>query len=129
VIVSHSTLRFGRLPGRETADPLRGVGETPFSVRIVRLRATDDRSPHRHPFSQEFIYVIRGRGTHWQDGEGRPLGEGDSAIVAPGVAHATVPDPGTSMELVCFFPHPDLPHNSEELREISIRDRRWVRAT
>jgi hypothetical protein len=32
----------------------------------------------------------------------------------------TVPDPGTDMELICFFPHPDLDDNIEELEDMIV---------
>jgi quercetin dioxygenase-like cupin family protein len=89
-------------------------------MRIVRLTGTGSRSPHRHPHSQEAIYVISGRGTLWEDGEAQRFEAGDCALIAAGVPHATIPDGGTSMELVCFFPHPDLNTNLDELEDIVI---------
>jgi hypothetical protein len=31
-----------------------------------------------------------------------------------------LPDPGTAMELICFFPHPDLDNNIEELEDMIV---------
>ncbi len=39
------------------------------------------------------------------------MGPGDTVLVPAGVAHATIPDAGETMELVCFFPHPNLQDN------------------
>jgi quercetin dioxygenase-like cupin family protein len=89
-------------------------------MRVVRLEGTGRRSPHRHPRSQEAIFVVEGAGYLWEDGVGARFEAGDCALIEAGVAHATVPDPGTSMELVCFFPHRDMKDNVEELEHVTI---------
>lgn len=124
MILSGDGFRFRRLPGRATADPLEGAAPDGFAMRIARLDGNERRSPHRHPFSQEAIFVVSGAGTLWEDGEARRFVQGDSALIEPGVAHATVPDPDTTMELVCFFPHPDLPANTEEVPDIVVNEGR-----
>jgi quercetin dioxygenase-like cupin family protein len=110
------------LPGRVSADPFEGVATQGFSMRVVRVGA-GTRSPHRHPHSQEAIFVVEGTGMLWEDGVTRRFEAGDCALIETGVAHATVPDPGTGMELVCFFPLADLEHNLEELGDMVIGDR------
>ena len=60
------------------------------------------------------IYVQTGTGRVFIEGEWHPVVPGDVVRVPPGLAHATVPDEGVDMELVCFFPHPDLAANSED---------------
>lgn len=110
-VVGHADLRFEQLAGRTSADPLAGMGAA-SSVRIVRLRATPDRRAHVHPRSEEIVYVIAGSGSVWIDGVTEPVEAGDVIRIPPGAAHATVPD--ADMELVCFFPDPDLASNSTE---------------
>jgi quercetin dioxygenase-like cupin family protein len=119
VIVARSTLRFLQLAGRASADPFAGRATEAMSVRLVRVDA-GRRSPHRHPHSQEVIYVARGTGVLWEDGRSQPVGPGDCALIATGVPHAAIPDAGTTMELVCFFPHPDPDANIEELEDIVV---------
>jgi quercetin dioxygenase-like cupin family protein len=63
------------------------------------------------------MYVVSGTGHLWRDGGFHRVKEGDCIAVAPGVAHATLPDPGTQMQLVCFFPDGDLATNLEELQD------------
>jgi quercetin dioxygenase-like cupin family protein len=121
VIVSDARRQFARLSGRDSADPFAGMPAEGLSMRIVRLTGTGTRSPHRHPLSQEAIYVISGRGALWEDGQLQSFEAGDCALIEAGVPHATIPDGGTSMELVCFFPHPDLNANLEELEDTVIR--------
>ncbi|MQB02270.1 MAG: cupin domain-containing protein [Actinobacteria bacterium] len=82
-------------------------------MRVVRLSGDRRRSAHAHPHSYEVIHVVRGRGALWEDGVATPVSGGDTALIPPGVPHATIPDPGTDMEVVCFFPHPDLSSNIE----------------
>lgn len=117
MILSRSEdLEFVSLPGRLSADPFAGWAEAEgMSVRVVRITAHGPRSPHRHPRSAEAVYVVAGRGRAWIDGETARVAEGDAFLVPRGTPHVTVPDSGSSLSLVCFFPDGDLPSNTEEL--------------
>jgi quercetin dioxygenase-like cupin family protein len=126
MIIEHDALRFEVRPGRESADPLAGAGAD-FTVRIVRLSSGAVRWAHRHPLSVELLHVCRGRGVLWEGGVERRFEQGDTALVPVGVPHATVPDAGTDMELICFFPHPDLDANIEELEEMIVNADRGSR--
>jgi quercetin dioxygenase-like cupin family protein len=119
VIVPKHEHRFVDLGTRLVADPLDQAAPSGFSVRVVHLEHRR-RSPHLHPHSQEAIYVVRGEGLLWEDGVARPFGAGDCALIEAGVPHATVPHPGTDMELLCFFPHPDPGANTRELGDVVI---------
>ncbi len=103
---------YADLPGRRSGDPLAG-SPTSSSLRIVELAPTPGRRPHRHPHSEEVVYVRSGRGVVWIDGEVSEVGPGTVVVIPIGAAHATIP--AEPMELVCFFPHPDLAGNIEEL--------------
>jgi quercetin dioxygenase-like cupin family protein len=70
------------------------------------------------------MYVVSGKGRLWENGEERRIEAGDCALIEAGVPHATLPEPGTTMQLVCFFPHPDLNANIEELEHIIISSAR-----
>jgi quercetin dioxygenase-like cupin family protein len=120
VIVSRSTYDYVQRPGRLVVDPFEGMKHDAFSVRVVKLDGNNRRTPHLHPDSQEVIYVVRGEGMLWEDGKSQRFVEGDCALVDAGVPHATVPDTGTKMELVCFFAHPDLLASTQELPDISV---------
>ena len=116
MVVTSSELDFRPLPGRSAADPFTGIDAGGgMSMRVVHLDAGATRSPHRHPHSHEAIYVVEGRGHFWENGRARRVSEGDCVLVAPGVPHATVPDRDAAMTLVCFWPHPDLTSNIEEI--------------
>ena len=115
IVRRFADLDFRELPGRLSADPLADGGAAGTSVRIVRIEGSSPRAPHRHPRSAEVVYVAEGTGRAWQDGEVRPVAAGDTVLVPRGAAHATIPDQGGSLLLVCFFPDPDLATNLEEL--------------
>jgi quercetin dioxygenase-like cupin family protein len=115
VIFRAQDYQFVARSGRLAADPLTEVHERTFEMRIVRLSRDPNRTAHRHPASPEVIYVVRGSGRVWMDGRSERVAPGDTVLVPAGSAHATVPDEDVEMELVCFWPHPDLGSNIEEL--------------
>jgi quercetin dioxygenase-like cupin family protein len=119
-VVRRDELRFVELPGRASADPLAllaGAEGSGLSVRIVRMDARPGRRPHRHPHSVEVVHVLDGTGTAWLEGRRTAVGPGDTFLIPTGAAHATLPDPGSTLELLCVFPHVDLGANLDELEE------------
>jgi quercetin dioxygenase-like cupin family protein len=113
-VVPAGALRFHELPGRLSADPLPPGVAVGCSARVVRI-APGPRTPHRHPHSAEVVYVVSGAGTAWEDDVPTAVGPGDVLVVPPGMPHATVATGTSDLVLVCFFPHPDLAANIEEL--------------
>jgi len=115
-VVRGTGLDFLGLPGRRSADPLRGAGvdDTGASVRVVRI-APGPRTPHVHLLSAEIAYVVGGTGTAWEGDESTDVGPGDLLVVPRGVPHATVATGPAELVLVCFFPHPELADNLHEL--------------
>jgi quercetin dioxygenase-like cupin family protein len=107
-------LDFAQLPGRLSADPLPPGLDVGASARIVYI-APGPRTPHVHPLSAEVVYVAAGTGTAWEDDVATRVGEGDLVVIPPGVPHATVASGTSDLVLVCFFPHPDLAANIQEL--------------
>ena len=64
-----------------------------------------------------------GHGTTFISGTPHRVEPGDVIHIPAGALHATVPDTGEHVELVCFFPHPDLSHNVEESEtELTIEE-------
>ena len=113
-VVPGGSLEFGALPGRFSADPLPPGLDVGVSARIVRI-APGPRTPHVHPLTAELSYVAGGTGTAWEGDVATEVGEGDLVVVPAGVPHATVASGTSDLVLVCFFPHPDLAANLEEL--------------
>ncbi|MGY1809431.1 cupin domain-containing protein [Blastococcus sp. SYSU D00669] len=113
-VVRAGQLDFVPLPGRTSADPLPAGLAVGASARVVRI-APGPRTPHVHPYSAELVYVVSGTGTAWEDDVPSAVGAGDLVVVPPGVPHATVASGTSDLVLVCFFPHPDLRANLQEL--------------
>lgn len=114
-VVKAAELEFAELPGRAAANPLpAGFGDGACTVRVVRI-PPGARTPHRHPHSVEVVYVAEGRGTAWEDGHPTPVQAGDMMTIPVGVAHATAAADDGELLLVCFFPHPTMDGNVEEL--------------
>jgi quercetin dioxygenase-like cupin family protein len=114
-VVGPDELVFRDFPGRSTADPFQVEGGGASTVRQVVIEHVQTRSPHRHPHSEEIVFVVSGRGRVWLDGTFHEVGPGTWYRIPRGTPHATMADPGETMSLVCFFPHDDLSSNIEEL--------------
>jgi quercetin dioxygenase-like cupin family protein len=114
-VVRPDDLVFQDFPGRSTADPFKVAGQGASTVRQVVIEHVESRSPHRHPHSEEVVYVVSGRGRVWLDGTFHDVGPGTWYRIPTGLPHATVADPGERMSLVCFFPHDEFASNIEEL--------------
>jgi quercetin dioxygenase-like cupin family protein len=114
-VVGPEELVFRDFPGRSTADPFHIAGKGASTVRQVVIEHVEKRSPHRHPNSEEVVYVVSGRGRVWLDGTFHAVGPGTWYRIPMGAPHATLADSGQTMSLVCFFPHDDFASNIEEL--------------
>lgn len=114
-VVGPGELEFRDFPGRSTSDPFRIAGQGESTVRQVVIEHVPSRSPHRHPRSEEIVFVVAGTGNVWLDGTYHPVGPGSWYRIPKDTPHATMADPGERMSLVCFFPHNDFAKNIEEL--------------
>ncbi len=112
-VIGGAQVEFTELPGRHSGDPLQNLGAA-SSLRVSRPERTASRLAHVHPHSEEVIYVKSGSGAVYIEGEFHRIEPGDTVLVPAGAAHATVPDAGSEMELICFFPHPNLQDNIQE---------------
>ncbi len=113
-VVRDDSLRYAELPGRLSADPLSAAADHGCSVRVVRI-AAGPRMPHVHRHSAEVVYVVSGAGTAWEGDRATAVTAGDLIVIPAGTPHATVATGEDDLVLVCFFPHPDLSANLEEL--------------
>jgi quercetin dioxygenase-like cupin family protein len=120
VIVSRRDPAFEQLPGRESANPFERLPNMEFSLRKVRIEGSRSRFAHRHPHSREAVFVVSGSGTLWEAGDSHRIEAGDFVLIEAGVPHATLPDPDSEMELLCFFPHPELSNNIEETDDLVV---------
>ncbi len=121
-VVRASDLDFTNLAGRDSADPFDAMGTDELALRVVIVQDIKERNLHRHPLSPEVIFVAEGAGVSWQDGTATRVGPGDIVWIPRNSAHAAIPDRGSRLRLICFFPHGDLGANLVELDETVGRD-------
>ncbi|MEZ7004878.1 cupin domain-containing protein [Streptomyces sp. AD55] len=120
--VPANTRRGGDI--RVTLSP-RTVGCTSGFGGVLRLAAGHHVTEHYHPYSEEFLHVIRGRLEMTLNG-GTPveLGPGDSLLVPIGVRHRLI-NSGTGpaeavFHLAPLAPRPELGHvDTEQPRDAS----------
>jgi putative monooxygenase len=94
------------------------VNSTSGFMGELTLEPGEYVSEHRHPYSEEFLYVVRGTMTMRIEGETVRLGPGDSLMVAINDRHRLEND-GTEQAFVVFHlsplaPRPDLGHVDTE---------------
>ena len=122
IATSLEGLVLSQMRGRSAANPLPAIAESGLAARVVEVSETS-RNPHFHPLSAELIYVLEGSGIHWQDGASRRVRAGELILVPESVPHVSLPDPDSTIRLLCVFPHPELSENIEELEgDVSYAD-------
>ena len=114
-VVRPADLSWSELPGRLAADPLAARPMAGIDTGTMVRVNPRPRLPHLHPHSAEILYILTGNGTTWEGDEAHPVGPGDVVVVPTGVPHATVATSPEGLTVVCFFAHPDLGANTEDL--------------
>lgn len=98
----------------------RTVGSTSGFLGVLTLGPGEYVSEHYHPYSEEFLYVVRGELRLSVDGDALTLDAGASVMVPVGARHRLV-NRGTEPAFVVFAlgplaPSPELGHvNTEPL--------------
>jgi putative monooxygenase len=77
----------------------RTVGATSGFFGVLTLEPGEFVSEHYHPYSEEFLYAMRGAATVRLDGTDVTLGEGEGLLVPIGVRHRVVNDTGATAVL------------------------------
>ena len=114
-VVAAGSFGSEQRPGRTSADPFATAAEGTSSARFVHIDPGARRNAHRHPDSEEIVFVAEGSGAVWLDGRFHELTAGSWVRIPRGLPHATVTAAPDGITLACFFPHPDLDANLEEL--------------
>jgi putative monooxygenase len=113
--VPPNTRRGGDI--RVTLSP-KTVGCTSGFGGLLRLAPGEYVTEHLHPYSEEFLHVMRGSLEIALDGEPVALRPGDSLLVPIGVRHRLVNVGDTPAELVFHLsplaPRPELGHVDTE---------------
>lgn len=97
----------------------RTAGSMSGFMGALRLRPGERISAHRHPYSEEFLYVVRGSVVLRTVGEPVALSADESVMTPRNVLHQ-LENNGTEPAFVVFHlsplaPRPDLGHVDEEL--------------
>ena len=77
-----------------------------IAVRVVDvLPATkaEPRHPHSHRGMEEVIYVEKGSGTAWVNGEVAKIGPGDTILIPAGARHMMINTGRSLLKLFCAF--------------------------
>ncbi|MCM2387236.1 cupin domain-containing protein [Streptomyces albipurpureus] len=113
--VPANTKRGGDI--RVTLSP-KTVGCTSGFGGVLRLAPGEYVTEHLHPYSEEFLHIVRGRLEMVLDGVPVELGPGDSLLVPIGVRHRLVNTGTVPAEAVFHLsplaPRPDLGHIDTE---------------
>ncbi|OGO20675.1 MAG: hypothetical protein A2Z14_19110, partial [Chloroflexi bacterium RBG_16_48_8] len=102
-------VEFQPAPNRMIAELISGesLGSQAVTLRIVDLvprSQQKQRHPHAHQDFEEAIFVLKGEGKIWVEGQFMDIEEGDAIIIPAGVVHMTLNATETPLRLVCFFP-------------------------
>ena len=93
-----------------------------IAVRVVDvLPATKagPRHPHSHRGMEEVIYVEKGSGAAWVDGEVVRIGPGDTILIPAGTRHMMINTGRSLLKLFCAFSAADPENRYREHPEIS----------
>jgi len=111
-------------PNRRRGGELRVVlgpktaGSTTGFMGVLTLAPGEFVAEHYHPYSEEFIYVVRGEIVVRVDGEHIRVGAGEGVVVPINAKHRTVNDTTEPAEAVFHLcplaPRPELGHVDTE---------------
>jgi mannose-6-phosphate isomerase-like protein (cupin superfamily) len=88
-------------------------------VKVLPAAKAGPRHPHSHRGMEEIIYVERGSGKAWVEGEIATIGPGDTILVPPGARHMMINTGGGLLKLFCAFSAADPENRYKEHPEIS----------
>ncbi|MFF8955269.1 cupin domain-containing protein [Streptomyces sp. NPDC014894] len=94
------------------------AGATSGFMGVLTLEPGEAVTEHYHPYSEEFLYLVRGAVTALVDGEPEPLAAGDALHLRPHVRHR-LENRGTEPAFMVFqlgplAPRPELGHVDTE---------------
>lgn len=94
------------------------VGSTSGFLGVLTLAPGEFVSEHYHPYSEEFLYVVRGSVVVRLDGEDIALAEGEAVLAPIGVRHRVTNDSDAeavlTFQLAPLAPEPRLGHVDTE---------------
>jgi quercetin dioxygenase-like cupin family protein len=105
-------VQFRAAPNRKIAELISAsvTGSKGVTFRVVDLAPASEqqpRHPHSHSTFEETIFVLKGEGRLWAEGEICAMIEGDALLVPAGVFHLVLNATQETLRLACFFPIAD----------------------
>jgi quercetin dioxygenase-like cupin family protein len=88
-------------------------------VEVLPVKKAGSRHPHSHRGMEEVIYVERGKGKAWVDGETTTLRPGDTVLIPAGARHMMINTGRGPLKLFCAFSAADPENRYKEHPEIN----------
>ena len=101
---------------------LKSKGIALRMVDVLPAKKTGPRHPHSHRAMEEVIYVEKGSGKAWIDGEVAPIGPGDTILVPAGARHMMINTGRGPLKLFCAFSAADPENRYKEYPNISYSE-------
>jgi mannose-6-phosphate isomerase-like protein (cupin superfamily) len=91
-------------------------------VDVLPAKKTGPRHPHSHRSMEEVIYVEKGSGKAWVNGETAPIGPGDTILIPAGARHMMINTGRGPLKLFCAFSAADPENRYREYPNISYSE-------
>ncbi len=88
-------------------------------VEVMPVKKAGPRHPHSHRGMEEVIYVQKGVGKAWVEGEVAKIKLGDTILIPAGARHMMINTGRGSLTLFCVFSASDPENRFKEYPEIS----------
>lgn len=88
-------------------------------VQVMPVRKAGPRHPHSHRDMEEVIFVQKGSGKAWVDGDVVSIKAGDAILIPAGKRHMMVNTGRRPLELFCAFSAADPENRYKDHPEIS----------
>ena len=82
---------------------LKSKGIAVRVVDVLPAKKAGPRHPHSHRGMEEVIYVEKGSGKAWVNGETAPIGPGDTILIPAGSRHMMINTGRGPLRLFCAF--------------------------
>lgn len=88
-------------------------------VEVMPVKKAGPRRPHSHREMEEVIYVQKGTGKAWVNGEVAKIRPGDTLLIPSGARHMMINTGRKPLKLLCAFSAADPENRYREHPEIS----------
>jgi len=98
---------------------LKSKGIAVRVVEVLPVSKVGPRHPHSHRGMEEVIYVEKGSGIAWVNGEVARIGPGDTILIPAGTRHMMLNTGRAPLKLFCAFSAADPENRYREYPDIS----------